>query len=1028
MKKPSYDKLEKRIHELETELKSRKTQDRSMRILADAFLAAPDNIIITRIKDGKIIDANDFFFQISGFSREEALEKTTEQLAYWVESGERDKFVRKFRNSGEVVNYAAQFRIKDGSISDYIVSARPMKIDNEECIVSIAHNVSELRKAEKALRESEEKYQSLVEQTNQVTYSTDNEGRITYISPNILQYGYNYEEIVGKFFTDFIFPEDCEKATEVFQRRIVTGEEIPVQLRFFNKNDRIRWIEDNGNVQRNAEGEVIGMIGILHDITELKMTEEALLESREAQKTLLNATTDSAVLIDPDCNIIAINKIAAVRLGYEPEELIDKNIFEIMPKAVSDSRKSKRKALLQSKQPMRFEDERDGMIFDNSVVPVFNEKGELKHVAIFAQDITERKKAEEALRFTQFAVDHSADAAFWMDSDGRMIYVNDSACGSLGYTRQELLDMTVHDIDTDFPPDKWKDHWLTLMEKKMYVFESHHRKKNGSEFPVEITANFVEFEGKGYNCAFARNITNRKKVEKALFDSERKYRNLVEGTHDIIASLDADGKFTFINKVAEKVFGVPQYKCAGIHFLEFVCPGDRRDSSEKMNELINKQAPFGTIENRQMNKSGDTRDIHWTISFNYDEDGNYTGCTSIGRDITEQKKVERERKKLQEQLYQSQKMEAIGRLAGGVAHDFNNTLTGILGYAELLKLQYKNPESSEANAVDVIIKSAERAADLTRQLLGFAREGKYNPVPVNLNEIVIETNRMTEKSYSRNIRGHFELENKINIVEADRNQIQQVLRNLIINAKEFMPYGGDLFFETRNVFLNEDYTDKYSEFQSGHFVRISVTDTGPGIPKELHEKIFEPFFTTRKIGEGRGLGLATVFGIVKNHGGFLDVSSEVGEGTSFTIYLPVSEIKSNLKESPTAEEIASGSGETIFVVDDEENIRNLAKLQIQRLGYHVKSASDGEEAINIYRKMKDYIDLVLLDVIMPKMDGTQVYRELVKINPQVKVIVMSGFSKEGKAGDILKEGAAGFLQKPFKIVELSTSIKKALGK
>ena len=228
MKKPSYDELKNRIHELEAELMSQQSSDRNARILADAFLAAPDNIIITRIKDGKIIDANDFFFQISGFSREEALEKTTEQLAYWVEPGERDKFVQKFKNSGEVVNYAAQFRIKDGIISDYIVSARPMKIDDEECIVSIAHDVAELRKAEKALRESEEKYQNLVEQTNNVTYSTDNEGRITYVSLNISQYGYDKENVIGRFFTDFIWPVDREKAVNVFQRRLATGDKIPV--------------------------------------------------------------------------------------------------------------------------------------------------------------------------------------------------------------------------------------------------------------------------------------------------------------------------------------------------------------------------------------------------------------------------------------------------------------------------------------------------------------------------------------------------------------------------------------------------------------------------------------------------------------------------------------------------------------------------------------------------------------------------------------------------------------------------------
>lgn len=385
-------------------------------------------------------------------------------------------------------------------------------------------------------------------------------------------------------------------------------------------------------------------------------------------------------------------------------------------------------------------------------------------------------------------------------------------------------------------------------------------------------------------------------------------------------------------------------------------------------------------------------------------------------DITKQHKTEVEKKKLEEQLIQSQKMESIGRLAGGIAHDFNNILTSIMGYAELLKLQFPDENSSEGEAADVILRGAERASNLTQQLLGFARKGRFNPKPLNVNVIIKETVEVSEKIFEKKIRVDFNLDKNIDTVEADGRQLDQVLTNLIINAKDAMPTGGSLTFKTENIYLDQDIVSKFPELLPGKYVKISVMDTGTGIPKKIIDDVFEPFFSTKGEGKGTGLGLATVYGIIKNHNGHIHVASEPGKSTTFTIYLPVTLEK--IAKQRKKFEIYKGSG-TVLIVDDEAPVRQIASIMLRGFGYEIIPAENGIEAIQIFRDNIDRIDLVLLDIIMPEMDGIQTLRELRKIDPTVKVVLSSGYSKDDKAAELVTDGAASFIQKPYKRDELS---------
>lgn len=394
----------------------------------------------------------------------------------------------------------------------------------------------------------------------------------------------------------------------------------------------------------------------------------------------------------------------------------------------------------------------------------------------------------------------------------------------------------------------------------------------------------------------------------------------------------------------------------------------------------------------------------------------------LKREINERKKSEEERIKLQEQLLQSQKMESIGRLAGGIAHDFNNILAGIMGYAELLQRRFDD-STKEGRALEVIVSSSKKASNLTKQLLGFARHGKYNPIPIKINDRIKETIKVLEKIFEKNIKVIYDLSENINYIEADENQIDQVLTNIIINAKDAMPNGGRLTFNTENIYLDTEYTNKFLDLKQGNYVKITVTDTGIGMEKEIKDRIFEPFYTTKEKGKGTGLGLSMVYGIVKSHNGQINCYSEYGKGTSFSIYFPASEKRNGYIKKESI--IKKGQG-TIMVIDDEENLRNLLKEQLEELGYKVIIAADGIEAIEIYEKKKNDINLILLDMIMPNLDGRETFYRLKKMNPDIKVLLLSGFSQNDKAVDIINEGALGFFQKPLELYKLSEAVYNVL--
>jgi PAS domain S-box-containing protein len=504
----------------------------------------------------------------------------------------------------------------------------------------------------------------------------------------------------------------------------------------------------------------------------------------------------------------------------------------------------------------------------------------------------------------------------------------------------------------------------------------------------------------------------------ALRESEEKYRTLIENSSDAVLIIDTNGYFSLVNKKFCEISGYSLEEVEGTHFSKLVHPEDLNLVMERnIKRLKGDNDIPNNYEFRIIGKKGEVKYIDFSVS-SIKKGNEIVGIQGTARDITD-------RKKLEEQLLQSQKMESIGRLSGGIAHDFNNLLAAILPNAELIKMQTP-PATMLYQCADAIKQAAERASELVKQFLSFSRQGKYKLVTFNPNKLIKETIKLLERTIGKDINIETDLEENLSGIDADETQIEQIILNLAVNARDAMPNGGKIVFSTRNVYLDENFCKTRVDLKPGYYVCISVRDTGTGIKKEFMDKIFDPFFTTKEVSKGTGLGLSVVYGIVKNHNGHVGVYSEVGKGTEFKIYLPVSE-KAEVVEKPRQEEVIAGVGnETILVVDDEPVVLDVASSILKTLDYKVMVARDGLEAVEIYQSKYESIDLILLDMMMPRLDGRETFKRLKEINPKVRVLLSSGYSQDDRIQQALKEGVAGFIRKPYSIAELSKSVREVL--
>jgi len=600
------------------------------------------------------------------------------------------------------------------------------------------------------------------------------------------------------------------------------------------------------------------------------------------------------------------------------------------------------------------------------------------------------------------------------DTDLKVIWANKAAGESVGLSAEDLVGRYCYEV------------WCRL-DEPLSECPAVKAIKTGKLHEVEITSpagrswihkGFPLYDKKGrikgvVTTAF--DITKRKLAEKALIESEKQYRFLVENLSLGVALIDLDHNVIMTNEAHAKMFNKHPNELIGKKcFQEF----EKREKvcSHCPGVLAINTGQAAKVETAGVRDDGSKFAVRICAFPVFGSNDTVTGFIEIVEDITEKNELEA-------QLQMSQKMEAIGTLAGGIAHDFNNLLMAIQGNASLM---FKDIDSSHPHCerLKSIEKQIQSGVKLTSQLLGYARKGRYEVIPLSFNQIVNETSD-TFGQTKKEIVIHKKLAEDLFAIEADHGQIEQVLLNLFVNAADAMPRGGDLYLETKNI-TKKALKNKPYKPTADKYVLLIVKDTGIGMDKSIIEHIFEPFFTTKEMGRGTGLGLASVYGIIKAHGGYIDVESKEKHGTTFRVYLPVAKRKIK-KVIKTSDEFIKGTG-TVLLVDDEEIIRDVFKDMLETIGYKVFSAKDGKEAIEIYRKNQNNIDIVLLDMIMPNIGGGEAYDRLKEINPDIKVLLSSGYSIDSEATEILNRGCNSFIQKPFNINELSGKIKKILNK
>jgi PAS domain S-box-containing protein len=639
------------------------------------------------------------------------------------------------------------------------------------------------------------------------------------------------------------------------------------------------------------------------------------------------------------------------------------------------------------------------------------------------REITERRRTAEKLIASEAKYKILTDSSLtgiYIHQEGKYVFVNERFAGMHGYASGELIGTEYTSL---IHPEE-RENVRTRVDKRIHGekipqrYEVRMIKRDGQVIWCETIATIIQYEGKPAIMGNMIDITERKIAETALRESEEQYRSLVENIK-IGVYRNTGGRhgwFMQANPAMLKIFGYDSFE-------EFrkIFVSDLYENPEERRVFLEEVLQSGFVKDREIRmhrKDGTPIWISVTASVQYDEKGSMKWIDGVLEDITE-------RKHLEEQLRQAQKMEAIGTLAGGIAHDFNNILTAIIGYGNLLKEELRQDEHL-STYLNNILSSADRAAILVRSLLAFSRKQKLSIEPLDLNTVIVHLKPLLLRIIEESIELKIVLSPDTLTIMADAGQIEQVLMNLATNARDAMPAGGVLTIETEYAELTGEYLKMHPYIQPGEYALLSVSDTGTGMDETIKQRIFEPFFTTKEVGKGTGLGLAMIYGIIKQHDGYINVYTESEKGTTFKIYLPITQAETREPLPAVVETPVKSGTETILIAEDDREVRNLAKDLLQGQGYSIVEAVDGDDAVSKFMENRDRVRLLILDVIMPKMNGRQVYEVIRQLQPDIRAIFISGYTADviHRRG-IIEEGL-DFVSKPLSPAEILRKIRDAL--
>jgi len=1004
LKITKYEELEAKLEKTKEKLEHQKKHLESLIIYSSLAMVILD-------EDQKISSCNRDFEKLFQYKESEIVGKNLDELIAGKKNLKDAVAYTKGTLKGKTIHGYGERKRKDQTTVYVEIFGVPVVIDGKLIgAYGIYQDISERRQAEELFRTLFNK--------SPVGLFIIQDRKFQLINPQFLKLtGYKEDEFLGKDSLAFILPEDRATVRENTIKMLKGKFTLPFELRVINKKGETRWIEQTiTSIQYNGRPAVLGYYV---DITERKQAEEALRDSEAKYSALVENSKDGIIIIHEGM-LKFINKASADMVGYSSKEMIGSNFLDF---AAPDYRELvfKRYAERVKGKDVPSIYEIELLRKDGKTVPVelnairIDFEGEPADLAV-VRDISERKLVEQELKKSEeryrMLFKQSPLGIMHFDQNGVIVDCNETFIEIMGSSRKKLIGFNMLKSLRD-------KKMLSAVKKALSggtgYYEGDYLSVTGGKLTtMRAIYNRITLEDGSFlgGVSIYEDITERKRAEEELRDSEERLGTILNSLQAGIVCIHAE-THTIVdaNPAAIEMIGAPKEQIIGHVCHKYICPAE-----EGKCPITDFGQEVDNSERTLLTASGKEIPILKTVTPILL--GGQAHLLDIFIDITEKKGLEA-------QLQQAQKMEAIGTLAGGIAHDFNNILQAISGYSQIL-LMGKKADNPDYEKLEAIEKSTQRASDLTKQLLIFSRKVESKLRPIDLNKETEQVSKMLERTISKMINIELHLAENLNIVNADPAQIEQILMNIGVNARDAMPHGGRLIFETENIVLDKHYCKIHLGSKPGHYVKLSISDTGHGMDKETLRHIFDPFYTTKETGKGTGLGLAMVYGIVKSHNGYIMCYSEPGVGTTFKIYFPVIKRETDIHEPIEEQFPLKGGNETILLVDDEEAIRNLGKATLAKFGYTVLMASDGETALEIYHKNQKKISLVILDIIMPGIGGKKCLEELLKINSALKVIISSGYTMDGPGKEILKTGAKGFISKPYNISHILKVVRETL--
>ncbi len=1020
LRKASED-LEHKVAERTAELADSEERYRAL------FENMSNGVAIYRaVEDGDdfiIIDFNRAAEIITGRTREEVLDRSVREVFPGIESFGLLDVLKRVRTTGEPDHHPIG-KYQDGRIEVWTENSL-LRLPSGE-LVAFFRDETERKRAEEALRASEEKYRGLVETAPIGILSVDTAGGIREVNRKLL-------EILGspsagdtKFINMISFQPLVDAGiSEVFLRCMGEGTGQSRETPYISKWGKKSFLRVLLTPLFDDNGAIDGCQAVVEDVTERKTAEEELRESRRMLETIL-AAVPVGIHLARDRRIQWANEAWRRTFGFEREDqyagqsarilYAGEREFDLVGDKLEGDLVSGDVTIIEARLRRL-----NGTTFDAIMRIAALDPGDVTRGIIAAiADVSETKRAQEALRESErkyrATFDNAAVGIGLVDGYGRFIEVNEFLASFLGRTQDEMRNLDIFDLTHPDDVNVCVERYGALVrgEIESYELEKRYMREDGGVVWGDISMSALRAADGEYRAAVGviADITARRRSEEV----RRRLATAVEQAAEAIVMTDTQGTMTYVNPAFARATGYSREEAAGMN-ARILKSGVHDDLfyRDLWRTITGGDVWRGHLTNKR--KDGTIFEEEATISPIKDDSGKIVNYVAVKRDVTTEMS-------LQSQLIQAQKMEAIGTLAGGIAHDFNNLLQVTLGYSELLLADKKEKDAQYLDLMK-IFQAAKSGSDLVRRLLTFSRGGSSKPVPMDLNRQIVQVENLLRRTILRMINIRLELADDLARINADPTQVEQVLMNLAVNARDAMPDGGSLTLITKSSVLDEEFCKAHVGAQPGEYVLLTVSDSGHGMDRSVLERIYEPFFSTKELGRGTGLGLPMVYGIVKHHQGYIACHSEMGKGTTFEVYWPAISSAAELTAIDTAH-TARGGNETILLVDDEESVRDLTRRLLSRAGYRVITAENGREALNIFLQERSDISLVIMDLNMPVMGGKDCLKELFLIDPEVKALVASGYSSgvvRFEAGEL---GAKGFVRKPFRVEQLLRLIRQVL--